>query len=179
MPVFEQVKTKQLQAGEPYVLKYVGTKSSTRATTRILDLSPSSPALVDLSTPLREQQNGNLSFLGTFDDLSNQKARTLGAYILHSNNSWRASASAKAGDDHKTYLEAFHAYMVYRNHSTPEEELTVLIPGVIVGIDKVILEDEAGEQRWYDLNGRRIDKPQKGVNILRTASGKTRKVVIK
>lgn len=179
MPVFEQVKTKQLQAGEPYVLKYVGTKSSTRATTRILDLSPSSPALVDLSTPLREQQNGNLSFLGTFDDLSNQKARTLGAYILHSNNSWRASASAKAGDDHKTYLEAFHAYMVYRNHSTPEEELTVLIPGVIVGIDKIILEDEAGEQRWYDLNGRRIDKPQKGVNILRTASGKTRKVVIK
>ena len=179
MPVFEQVKTKQLQAGEPYVLKYVGTKSSTRATTRILDLSPSSPALVDLSTPLREQQNGNLSFLGTFDDLSNQKARTLGAYILHSNNSWRASASAKAGDDHKTYLEAFHAYMVYRNHSTPEEELEVLIPGVIVGIDKVILEDEAGEQSWYDLNGRRIDKPQKGVNILRTASGKTRKVVIK
>lgn len=179
MPVFEQVKTKQLQAGEPYVLKYVGTKSSTRATTRILDLSPSSPALVDLSTPLREQQNGNLSFLGTFDDLSNQKARTLGAYILHSNNSWRASASAKAGDDHKTYLEAFHAYMVYRNHSTPEEELSVLIPGVIVGIDKIILEDEAGEQRWYDLNGRRIDKPQKGVNILRTASGKTRKVVIK
>ena len=69
--------------------------------------------------------------------------------------------------------------MVYRNHSTPEEELEVLIPGVIVGIDKVILEDEAGEQRWYDLNGRRIDKPQKGVNILRTASGKTRKVVIK
>lgn len=179
MPVFEQVKTKQLQAGEPYVLKYVGTKSSTRATTRILDLSPGSPALVDLSTPLREQQNGNLSFLGTFDDLSNQKARTLGAYILHSNNSWRASASAKAGDDHKTYLEAFHAYMVYRNHSTPEEELEVLIPGVIVGIDKVILEDEAGEQSWYDLNGRRIDKPQKGVNILRTASGKTRKVVIK
>ena len=179
MPVFEQVKTKQLQAGEPYVLKYVGTKSSTRATTRILDLSPSSPALVDLSTPLREQQNGNLSFLGTFDDLSNQKARTLGAYILHSNNSWRASASAKAGDDHKTYLEAFHAYMVYRNHSTPEEELEVLIPGVIVGIDKIILEDEAGEQSWYDLNGRRIDKPQKGVNILRTASGKTRKVVIK
>ena len=179
MPVFEQVQTKQLQAGEPYVLKYVGSKSSTRATTRILDLSPSSPALVDLSTPLREQQNGNLSFLGTFDDLSNQKARTLGAYILHSNNSWRASASAKAGDDHKTYLEAFHAYMVYRNHSTPEEELTVLIPGVIVGIDKIILEDEAGEQRWYDLNGRRIDKPQKGVNILRTASGKTRKVVIK
>ena len=179
MPVFEQVKTKQLQAGEPYVLKYVGTNSSTRATARILDLSPSSPALVDLSTPLREQQNGNLSFLGTFDDLSNQKARTLGAYILHSNNSWRASASAKAGDDHKTYLEAFHAYMVYRNHSTPEEELSVLIPGVIVGIDKIILEDEAGEQSWYDLNGRRIDKPQKGVNILRTASGKTRKVVIK
>lgn len=65
------------------------------------------------------------------------------------------------------------------NHSTPEEELTVLIPGVIVGIDKIILEDEAGEQSWYDLNGRRIDKPQKGVNILRTASGKTRKVVIK
>ena len=178
-PVFELVKTKQLQAGEPYVLKYVGSKSSTRATTRILDLSPSNPALVDLSTPLRQQQNGDLCFIGTFDDLSNQKASTLGAYTLHSNNSWRASASEKEGDNHKTYLEAFHAYLFYRDHSTPDEELTVIIPGVVVGIDKIILEDEAGEQRWYDLNGRRIDKPQKGVNILRTASGKTRKVVIK
>lgn len=123
--------------------------------------------------------NGNLVFMGIFDDMSNQKGYTEGAYILHSNNSWRASADKKAGEEKKVYLEAFHAYMYYRDHSTPTEELTVIIPGVVVGINAIILEDGEGEQRWYDLNGRRIDKPQKGVNILRTPTGKTRKVVIR
>ena len=47
------------------------------------------------------------------------------------------------------------------------------------GIDAIILEDEDGHQEWYDLKGRRIEKPQKGVNILRTKDGKTKKVVIR
>ena len=42
-----------------------------------------------------------------------------------------------------------------------------------------ILEDEDGHQEWYDLQGRRLEAPQKGVNILRTEDGKTRKVVVR
>ncbi|MBQ2292166.1 MAG: hypothetical protein II245_00675, partial [Bacteroidaceae bacterium] len=31
----------------------------------------------------------------------------------------------------------------------------------------------------FDLQGRRIDKPQEGVNIIRNADGKTKKVLMK
>ena len=47
-------------------------------------------------------------------------------------------------------------------------------PSAIMGI---ILEEEDGSRTWYDLQGRHLDGPQKGVNILRTEDGKTRKVV--
>ena len=35
------------------------------------------------------------------------------------------------------------------------------------------------EAEYFDLQGRRIDKPQEGVNIIRNADGKTKKVLIK
>ena len=177
-PVFKELKTTLLSAGEPYLLKYIGTGSGTRGN-RVLDLSPDNPAIVDLSTPIREQMNGDIIFTGLFDDMTNKKGVSEGAYILQNNNSWKASASKKEADASKICLDAFHAYLHYRNHSTPTEELTVTVPGIVVAIDSIILEDEDGEQTWYDLNGRRIDGPQRGVNILRMKSGQTRKVVIR
>ena len=177
-PVFKELKTTLLSAGEPYLLKYIGTGSGTRGN-RVLDLSPDNPAIVDLSTPIREQMNGDIIFTGLFDDMTNKKGVSEGAYILQNNNSWKASASKKEADASKICLDAFHAYLHYRNHSTPTEELTVTVPGIVVAIDSIILEDEDGVQAWYDLNGRRIDQPQRGVNILRTKSGQTRKVVIR
>lgn len=177
-PVFKELKTTLLSAGEPYLLKYIGTGSGTRGN-RVLDLSPDNPAIVDLSTPIREQMNGDIIFTGLFDDMTNKKGVSEGAYILQNNNSWKASASKKEADASKICLDAFHAYLHYRNHSTPTEELTVTVPGIVVAINSIILEDEDGEQTWYDLNGRRIDGPQRGVNILRMKSGQTRKVVIR
>ena len=35
------------------------------------------------------------------------------------------------------------------------------------------------EAEYYDLSGKRLDEPQKGVNIMRMKSGKTKKVIIK
>lgn len=35
------------------------------------------------------------------------------------------------------------------------------------------------EAEYYDLSGKRLDEPQKGVNIVRMKSGKTKKVIIK
>jgi hypothetical protein len=33
--------------------------------------------------------------------------------------------------------------------------------------------------KWYDLKGRRISQPKKGVNILRDGNGKTKVIVVK
>lgn len=40
-----------------------------------------------------------------------------------------------------------------------------------------IIDNEEGA--WFDLSGRKIDKPQKGINIIRYSDGTTRKVLLK
>ena len=35
------------------------------------------------------------------------------------------------------------------------------------------------EAEYYDLSGKRLDEPQRGVNIVRMKSGKTKKIIIK
>ena len=49
---------------------------------------------------------------------------------------------------------------------------------IITGIDK-ITNTQQGESTSYDLQGRRIGKPQEGVNIIRNADGTTKMVLIK
>ena len=49
---------------------------------------------------------------------------------------------------------------------------------IITGIDK-IANTQQGESISYDLQGRRISKAQKGINIIRNADGTTKKVLIK
>lgn len=177
-PLFKRILLKQLKAGEPYILHYVGTSAGTRAS-RQLDLSPSNPALVDLSTPIAQMMIGGYVFTGIYDDMTNQKGVAEGAYILQADNTWQATASSKQADASKVYLEAFHAYLRHRDRSTDSPTINVKMSPSTTAINGIILEDEDGEQMWYDLNGRRIDHPQKGVNILRTSTGKTRKVVIR
>ena len=177
-PLFKRILLKQLKAGEPYILHYVGTSAGTRAS-RQLDLSPSNPALVDLSTPIAQMMIGGYVFTGIYDDMTNQKGVVEGAYILQADNTWQATASSKPADASKVYLEAFHAYLRHRDRSTDSPTINVKMSPSTTAINGIILEDEDGEQMWYDLNGRRIDHPQKGVNILRTSTGKTRKVVIR
>ena len=49
---------------------------------------------------------------------------------------------------------------------------------IITGIDK-ITSTQQGESISYDLQGRRIGKPQQGVNIIRNADGTTKKVLMR
>ena len=49
---------------------------------------------------------------------------------------------------------------------------------IITGIDE-IANTQQGESTSYDLQGRRISKPQEGINIIRNADGTTKKVLIK
>ncbi|MBR4757194.1 MAG: hypothetical protein IK084_00140 [Bacteroidaceae bacterium] len=36
-----------------------------------------------------------------------------------------------------------------------------------------------GEGVWYSLDGKKLSKPQRGINIIRYSDGSTRKVLIK
>lgn len=108
-------------------------------------------------------------FKGTLTGLSNADAAAAGAYILQSGNVWGKVTTEKTA----AYIPPFRAYIVQPSNSAPE-----LLNGNVsentTGIQNIRTIDQDGTEYWYDLNGKRIQKPVKGVNIQ-----KGRKVVIK
>ena len=62
----------------------------------------------------------------------------------------------------------------------PAKDVTVQAD-YVTGINGAALNDKGQmiNDKWYDLNGRRITKPKKGVNILRNSNGRAKVVVIK
>lgn len=195
-PVFRRILSETMKGGEPNLLRYVGASAGTRGT-RTVDLSPSSPGLVDMSIDIQPQIYKKMLFTGTFYDIDNTKAQVDGAYILQANDTWTTVSSSSSGDE--ICLEAFRGFIRYTDRKTPVKSLsTVLKPRLEeepddpedpddpdypddppTAIKALILEDENGQQEWFDLNGHRIEAPQKGVNILRTEDGKTKKVIKK
>ena len=54
-----------------------------------------------------------------------------------------------------------------------------IVEGVPAGINDVIIEDEENVKFYFDINGRQIPTLQKGLNIVKKANGKTKKVIMK
>lgn len=181
-PVFKRNESETMTGGEPILLRYVGDQARTRAT-RTVDLSPSSPGLIDMTVAIQSQVNDGLVFTGTFNDINNTKGLMEGVYILQADDTWTHLDSSKSSQGSEICLEAFLTYFCYADHSMTTASLTTVLDtsrgDSPSAIHAVILEDEDGQQTWYDLNGHQIEAPQKGVNILRTADGKTKKVVKK
>ena len=44
---------------------------------------------------------------------------------------------------------------------------------------EIIDAEQFDNENWYDLNGRKLDEPQKGINIIRYSDGTSRKVLVK
>ena len=181
-PVFKRNASETMTGGEPILLRYVGDQARTRAT-RTVDLSPSSPGLIDMTVAIQSQVNDGLVFTGTFNDINNTKGLMEGVYILQADDTWTHLDSSKSSQGSEICLEAFLTYFCYADHSMTTASLTTVLDtsrgDSPSAIHAVILEDEDGQQTWYDLNGHQIEAPQKGVNILRTKDGKTKKVVKK
>ena len=67
------------------------------------------------------------------------------------------------------------------NVASGPARLAMRIDGSTTGINTPDALDALNdaEAEYYDLSGKRLDEPQKGVNIVRMKSGKTKKVIIK
>ncbi len=108
---------------------------------------------------------------GTLRGLSNADAAAAGAYILQTGDVWgRVEAGVSSA-----YIPPFRAYIV---GSAPA--LTRYYGGFddgTTGIDRIQTIDMDGTEEWYDLQGRRLSTPQKGLNIVKGRDGKIRKVI--
>lgn len=93
---------------------------------------------------------------GTLSGIKHDDA--VGLYILQSGNRW-----AVVGDDTHAYIPPFRAYIVATG-SAPER-LDSSFDGNTTGIRNIRTVDQDGTERWFDLNGRRMAAPQKGLYI--------------
>ena len=117
-------------------------------------------------TVANEASAGGFVMKGTFSGIKHDNA--LGLYILQSGNRW-----GKVGSNANAYIPPFRAYIEATSAGAPEM-LGSSFDGNTTGIENIRTVDRDGTERWYDLNGRRIATPAKGINIL---NGK--KVVVK
>ncbi len=106
---------------------------------------------------------GSYELKGTLSGISHDDAQ--GFYILQSGNRW-----AKIGSDTHAYIPPFRAYIV-PTAAAPAPAVDYLDnefhdAGSATGIDSMRTTDRNGTERWFDLNGRRIEKPTtKGIYI--------------
>ena len=108
------------------------------------------------------------TFSGTLTGLSNADARTAAGgsgkatYILQDNAKWGKVVNGNV------YLPPFRGYVTGPDLNTGNARaLASSFGGDATGIRNIRTIDADGTEHWYDLNGRRIDKPtQKGIYIL-------------
>ena len=116
--------------------------------------------------------------VGTF---TNQELIKQNCYFIARDKFWQVTAKDAEGNTIKgVYVPPFRASITAAEGETLAQSLGIVIADETNGIGLTqTVEDLLSEKaEYFDLQGRRLDGPQKGINIVRMG-GKTRKVVIK
>jgi hypothetical protein len=152
--LFDEVTTPA--ANTPYLVAVTGSVNF------LEDCADLNVASMEIATTTKD----GYTFSGTFTGLTN--AQAAGKYILQKGNKWGKVTAEKQN----AYIPPFRAYV--EAPATAAPLLNGHIEGNATGIQNIRTVDLDGTEHWYDLSGKRIAAPTKGVNIL---NGK--KVVIK
>ena len=123
--------------------------------------------------------NGNYQLQGLYTQKEFSKDADNNCYIVKGNklmNPAKLLANTKVT---KVVSKPFRAYMVDNSSSAPAgaKMFSIGISDSTTAIDSLntIANDKA---EYYDLQGKRLNEPQKGINIVKR-NGKTMKVIIK
>ena len=118
---------------------------------------------------------GNLKFSGTY-----QAKEVTDGYILAQDRFWDvAKLKAAAPETQAVMVGPFRSWLEGTTANT-SPSLSMRIGDSTTGIDNVAPLEmlNANDAEYYDLNGKRLDAPMKGVNIVKRGN-KTMKVIIK
>ena len=168
-------------------MKYYTLSSATATSlqfTEVTEPKANKPYLVTVSegmswsfledTPITLQKEcdgptaGGFKFVGTHLGLSNAEAAAKGAYILQDGNDWGQvqAATAEHPEYGDAYVPAFRAFIVPVGGGAPLRIGTDFEESDATDIQSLQLIDKDGTENWYDLNGRRIERPtQNGIYI--------------
>ena len=98
-------------------------------------------------------------------------------YVISKNSFWNVEELKNSSSVKGVKVGPFRAWLDGTSANAPAQ-LSMRIDGSTTGIDAIDALNDA-EAEYYDLSGKRLDEPQRGVNIVRMKSGKTMKIIIK
>ena len=130
----------------------------------------------DIKTVINGSPVGDMTFNGTYKT----KEVTKG-YVIAKDCFWNVAELMKNKPEavKGAKVGPFRAWL--DGNAAGPARLAMRIDGSTTGINTPDALDALNdaEAEYYDLSGKRLDEPQKGVNIVRMKSGKTKKVIIK
>ena len=152
----------EVAAGTPCVVKRKGSEAE-------LTFDANKAAL---NMAINDQPMDGMKFSGTYwtKDVDN-------GYIIAKDCFWNVEKLKGVGSVTAVKVGPFRAWLDGTSANAPAQ-LSMRIDGSTTGIDAIDALNDA-EAEYYDLSGKRLDEPQKGVNIVRMKSGKTKKIIIK
>lgn len=130
---------------------------------------------VEIRMKMQPAEVGNLKFSGTY-----QAKEVTDGYILAQDRFWNvAKLKAAAPETQAVMVGPFRSWLEGTTANT-SPCLSMRIGDSTTGIDNVAPLEilNANDAEYYDLNGKRLDAPMKGVNIVKRGN-KTMKVIIK
>ena len=166
----EELKT-SIAAGTPVIIKMKDGETQ-------LKLSVANKAIAkDVQTS--ETANGNYQLQGLYTQKVFNKDADNNCYIVKGNKLMNPAMLLEKTKVQKVASKPFRAYMVEKS-SAPAvgaKMFSIAIGGGTTAIDSLntIANDKA---EYYDLQGKRLNEPQKGINIVKRGN-KTMKVIIK
>lgn len=158
--------TFKLMPGVAYIVRRDGEEKT-------LTFSPDRS--VEIRMKMQPAEVGNLKFSGTY-----QAKEVTDGYILAQDRFWNvAKLKTAAPETQSVMVGPFRSWLEGTTANT-SPSLSMRIGDSTTGIDNVAPLEmlNANDAEYYDLNGKRLDAPMKGVNIVKRGN-KTMKVIIK
>ena len=155
----------EVAAGTPCVVKRNGSEAE-------LTFSVNN---AKLNMAINDQPMDGMNFSGTFwtKDVTD-------GYIIAKDRFWNVEKLKGVGSVNAVKVRPFRAWLEGTSANAPAQ-LSMRIDDNTTGINAAEVLDALNdaEAEYYDLSGKRLDEPQRGVNIVRMKSGKTKKIIIK
>ena len=149
-------------AGTPCVVKRNGTET---------DLTFGAND-AELNMAISDQNVGGMTFHGTYTT-----KEVNSGYVISKDCFWNVAELMSSKHVKGAKVSPFRAWLSSTSANAPAQ-LSMRIDGSTTGINAIDALNDA-EAEYYDLSGKRLDEPQRGVNIVRMKSGKTKKIIIK
>lgn len=155
-----------LQPGVAYIVRRDGEEKT-------LTFSPDHS--VEIRMKMQPADVGNLKFSGTY-----QAKEVTDGYILAQDRFWNVAKLKTAAPETQAVMVGPFRSWLEGTIANTSPSLSMRIGDSTTGIDNVAPLEilNANDAEYYDLNGKRLDAPMKGVNIVKRGN-KTMKVIIK